>query len=167
MIGCGHFSRNQTFIMATLVLLGAASARSAVAKSQWEPHQNSPSSLGFTVPALRVDLPQHLRLAKTYKYEIPKAQRAPIPAPQSSAPAVQSVPLNSGPPVINRGKYRGTPGPINRGKNRGTARAKPSGASDGSCELCRNSCYVNYRVNSFSRQFVPCMHACWNQLCRR
>jgi hypothetical protein len=153
MIGCGQIPGNPTLIIATLLI--AVSAPSAVAKSELESHQPSQSSAGLMIPAPRAPEPLKLRVAKIYKYEIPKAQRAPEPAPQSSAPSVQSVPSNNGPPVVNKGRYRGTPS------------AKSSGGSSGSCELCRNSCYVSYRVRSFSSQFVPCMHACWSQLCRR
>ena len=157
MIGRGDIHRNSTFFIAAFVLaIGpiATSTYSAVAKSEWESHQTS------QLPSSRASEPLKLRMAKVYKYEIPKAQRAPQAVPQPAAPALKSVPLNSGPPAINRGRYRGTP--------RATTRAKSSGGSfGGSCELCRNSCYVSYRVNSFSSQFVPCMHACWAQLCRR
>jgi hypothetical protein len=149
MIG-GHIPKKPALIIATLMI--AVSAQSAVAKFESESHQPSQLSASLMIPTPRDPEPLKLRVAKIYKYEIPKAQRAPEPARQSSAPSVQSVPLNSGPP--NKGRYRGTPS------------VKSSGGSHGSCELCRNSCYVSYRINSFSSQFVPCMRGCWNQLCR-
>lgn len=157
MIGRGDVPRNFTFLIAAFVLaigLIVTSTHSAVANHEWDLHQAS------QLPSSRASEPLKLRTAKVYKYEIPKAQRAPQAAPQSAAPALKSVPLNTAPPVINRGRYRGTPNATTRAKSR-------DGSFGGSCELCRNSCYVSYRVNSFSSQFVPCMHACWAQLCRR
>lgn len=140
--------------LAGLVVGLAAEARIAAAK--FEAKFPAANSRTLAIDRATSDVPRPtMRLAKTYKYEIPKAQRAPL-APQSSSPAVQSAPPASFPPPANKGKYR-------QGMSRGSGRA----VSSGSCELCRNSCYVNYRVRSFTSAFVPCMRACWSQLCHR
>lgn len=38
------------------------------------------------------------------------------------------------------------------------------------CQWCRSDCYNAYRINCFYRgcrqQFVLCMRACWNNICR-
>ena len=38
------------------------------------------------------------------------------------------------------------------------------------CKWCRSDCYNTYRINCFYRgcrqQFVLCMRACWNNICR-
>jgi hypothetical protein len=141
--------------LATLTVVLATEARVAVANFKAEIPAATSGAEASERASPGVPSPMMLRLAKTYKYEIPKAQRAPS-APQSSAPATQSAPPVGLPPPANKGKYR-----------QGTSQAGGRAVSSGSCELCRNSCYVSYRVRSFSSAFVPCMRACWNQLCHR
>ena len=94
-----------------------------------------------TAPAIRV--------AKTYKYEIPKVDRA-APPPQAAVP--RAVP---GPSL--------KPAPSRRLPQAGKARRAPV-SFGGSCETCRNSCYNSLHGTP---QFAPCMRSCWNRLCRR
>ena len=141
--------------LGALALVLATEAHVAVANFEAELSAAPSRSEAIDRASPDVSGPKTWRFAKTYKYEIPKAQRAPS-APQSSAPAVQSAPPVGLPPPANTGKYR-----------QGTSQAGGRAVSSGSCELCRNSCYVSYRVRSVSSAFVPCMRACWNQLCHR
>lgn len=164
MIGCGHekntpgASRLLVSILAIAAGLVATSARSAVNQFEMTSRDGSEFSAVSIRPAAGAPESRNVRLAKVYKYEIPKAQRAPQ-TPQQAAP-------QSSPPVILQAPSNG--GTINRGRSRQSSpKGGYGGGSSGSCELCRNSCYVNYRVRSNSSQFVPCMRACWSQLCRR
>jgi hypothetical protein len=171
MIECGYAKitpRAASLLVCTLAIaagLVATSARSAIDQIEMRAPDASQESAATNTPAAHAVQPSvNLRLAKTYKYEIPKAQRAPQSAPQSSPPTVQ----RSSPPTFQRAPSESGSRTINKGRYRqGNTRAKPSVGSSGSCELCRNSCYVNFRVESNSSQFVPCMRACWSQLCRR
>ena len=113
------------------------------------------SATTFPPSVLRTEHGPSFRVAKKFKYEVPKAQRAPSFAPKSTAPAVRRAPTVRSAPTIRRGRSRRAP-----------RRARSGRASGGSCGGCRNSCYVSYRVSSHSRQFVPCMRRCWKQLCR-
>lgn len=104
---------------------------------------------------------------RTYKYEIPKAQRAPSFTPKAPAPAVRRA------PTVRRAPATRSAPSVRRGRSirraparRAPQRARRRRASGGSCSGCRNSCYVRYRVQSNSKQFVPCMRRCWNRLCR-
>ena len=90
-----------------------------------------------------------IRLAKQYKYEIPKVDRA-APPPQAAVPrALPGPTLRSG--------------PSRRARQGGRTRSAPA-SFGGSCEGCRNACYN--RLHG-TRQFVPCMRSCFNRLCRR
>lgn len=122
------------------------------------------------LPVLRTAREPSFRVAqkRTYKYERPRApRRAPkvqTRTPNRTAvPRIQTrTPNRAAAPTIRRGRT------IKKGPSRrAPRRARSRRASGGSCAGCRNSCYVRYRVQSRSRQFVPCMRRCWNQLCRR
>jgi len=123
------------------------------------------------LPVLRIAREPSFRVAqkRTYKYERPKvSRRAPPPGakfrlPTKTPKAPAAAPTIRRPPAIRGGrtiKRR----PSRRAPKRTRSRRARIG---GSCAGCRNSCYVRYRVQSRSRQFVPCMRRCWNQLCRR
>lgn len=123
------------------------------------------------LPVLRIAREPSFRVAqkRTYKYERPKvSRRAPAkrvaPRIQTRTQKAQPVPPTiRRPPAIRRG------GTIRRSPSRRAPKRTRSRRAriGGSCAGCRNSCYVRYRVQSRSRQFVPCMRRCWNQLCRR
>ena len=169
MIGRGHAKitlGSSSLLGWTLALaagLVAAPARSAI--NQETASRNTPVLSATTInpTAHAAEKRANLRFAETYKYEIPKALRAPQSTPQSSPPIVQK----SSPPAVQSAPLSGGGGTINRGRYRQSTPRVRSGGSYGSCELCRNTCYVSYRVNSYSSQFIPCMRACWNRLCRR
>ena len=90
-----------------------------------------------------------IRVAKQYKYEIPKVDRA-APPPQAAAP--RALP---GPSLRSA--------PSRRARQGDRVRSAPA-SYGGSCEGCRNSCYN--RLHG-TQQFVPCMRSCFNRLCRR
>ena len=98
---------------------------------------------------LAAPTPPPVRVAKEYKYEIPKVDRA-APPPQVAIP--RAVP---GPSLKSA--------PSRRARKGGRVRSAPV-SYGGSCELCRNSCYNSLHGTP---QFVPCMRSCWNRLCRR
>lgn len=153
MVGCGragHYFWTFMMLIATplFVALVATSAQSAV-KNIETVYASERASRIETAPSSNV------KLAETYKYELPKSQRTPEATPTPPAQAAPP-PVYKAPPTGGGGtKYR-----------QGTTRAVPR-AVGGSCAACRNSCYVAFRVNSRSSQFVPCMRSCWAQLCRR
>jgi hypothetical protein len=104
----------------------------------------------FRVRELAAPTDRPVRVAKQYKYEIPKVDRAAPAPPQAAAPrAVPGPSLRSVPSGRARQGGRARSGPVSYG---------------GSCELCRNSCYNSVHGTP---QFVPCMRSCFNRLCRR
>ena len=155
-------------LMASGVSAHSSANLNSPAQSGQEVVRTESASRTFIFPAeVLMDWPQlkgeapgfpAIRLAKEYKYEIPKAERSLVPPSQA--------PQNSASPSMPQPKIRSTPSVrIPQG-----TRAAP--ISGGSCEGCRNSCYVRWRVNcgtssACTQQFVPCMRACWSQLCRR
>ena len=158
--------------MLTLLLMCAspAEAKRVALVVGYDQYESAPNlqkavkdarTLGAILPVVRTAREPSFRVAKTFKYERPKTtQRAPrvqtryrVQTKTPKAPAVAPTIQRS--PSIRRGPSRRAPRKIRSRR-----------ASGGSCGGCRNSCYVSYRVNSHSRQFVPCMRRCWYQLCR-
>ncbi len=162
---------------------GVASPTRAV--DQLEPplitDQRGPS---VSTESKRATSDSHIRIAKkkkkkkTFKYEIPKAQRA-APTPQA-APAARAAPRKKAPTVVAPSSPRKSvkrSGSSGKTKyRRSKKRSKSSGSSGvshygGNCQTCRNSCYVRWRVNcgqsrACTNKFVPCMRSCWKRLCR-
>lgn len=97
-------------------------------------------------------------------YEIPKADRAPQKPPPLVKKGGQSTKKRSGSTKKGRKKRSGS-----TKKQRSGSKARKVQSCSGvgvSCQGCRNSCYVRYRVQSQSKQFVPCMRRCWKCVCR-
>lgn len=146
-------------LLAISLMASAVAAHSTAMRTESVSATPIPAELLMDWPQLKGETQRSpaIRLAKKYKYEIPKSERALVPQSQT--------PQNSAPPSMPQPKIRSAPSArIPQG-----TRAAP--ISGGSCEGCRNSCYVRWRVNcgtssSCTQQFVPCMRACWNQLCR-
>jgi hypothetical protein len=138
------FFRLLIILLAIIFGLACTPARSGIDRLET---RESPNYASGPTPALKI--------AKKFKYEIPKAQRAPQFTPQT--PRVQSAPT-----INKRSRIK------RKRSSRSRRRTRASGGGGGgSCAGCRNSCYVNYRARSHSRQFVPCMRRCWYRSCRR
>ncbi len=115
------------------------------------------------------------RVAQKYekKYEIPKAERRPTKRakPFYEIPKADRAPQKP-PPLVKKGGQSTKKGRKKRSgstKKRSGSKARKvqsCAGAGGSCQGCRNSCYARYRVQSQSKQFVPCMRRCWKCVCR-
>lgn len=112
------------------------------------------------------------RVAQKYekKYEIPKAERRPTKRakPFYEIPKADRAPQKP-PPLVKKGGQSTKKRSGSTKKQRSGSKARKVQSCSGvgvSCQGCRNSCYVRYRVQSQSKQFVPCMRRCWKCVCR-
>lgn len=110
------------------------------------------------------------RVAKKYKYEIPKAERAATPQ-DSTSKSQQQTPQATAPQYTPAPAPAVRSPPSRRSPQGNRVRRAPVTDFGGSCEGCRAACYNRWRLNcgtssACTQGFVPCMRSCWSRLCR-